>query len=96
MEHFDLKTLGGIVVATATLIEIAKRFGLSWIKGREVILAFVLPFVFTVASKLSGNFKWDSWLELVFAVIASAVGAGLLHDTVGKAIEKPSKHGVSK
>lgn len=96
MEHFDLKTLGGIVVATATLIEIVKRFGLSWIKGREPMLAFILPLVFAVASKLSGNFKTASWLELVFAVIASAIGAGLIHDSVGKAIEKSSKHGASK
>lgn len=88
MDQLDLRTIGGIVVATATLIGGLKHLFQKWVKGKEPFLALALPLVFAVGSKLSGNFKGTAWVDLLVGVVFAALMSQLVHDKIVNKIMK--------
>ena len=88
-QNFDLTTYAGIAGLTAFLIEMAKRFAESWMKGKELLFALLLPLVIGVVVKAVGiSFGDTLWPNHLVALVMASVGSGLLHDKVAKAFAK--------
>lgn len=86
MDHLDLKTMGGIILATMGIVGGLKHLFQKWVKGKEPFLALALPFVFAIVSKLSGNFKGTSWIDLLVGAVLAGLASQISHDKIVNAV----------
>lgn len=88
MDHLDLKSIAGIAAATVVFIEVLKRVAYKYVKGHEMLISLALPILFAIGSKLAGNFRESSWVDLVVAALGASLGAGLIHDKISKVLSR--------
>ena len=83
MAGIDIKTIFGVLVCTALLIEVLKVLIYGKIKGIEKWLAALLPMAIAAVSKAQGNFAREGWLELMIVSLIAGVFTGVMHDKLG-------------
>lgn len=82
METIDPKVLAGMAAVTVAVIGALKKAFPKHVKGKEDFIAFVIPILFVIAMKLSGQFAGTEWVDALIWAAATGPVAGLLHDKV--------------
>ncbi len=84
---FDLTTFGGIMIATTALVGVVKHMWPTWAKGKEPLLALIIPVCLGLLAKFTMDAFEDMHLvNLAVGLFMSGLGAGLVHDNVVKPI----------
>lgn len=84
MEAMDAKVFTLIVAGTAFVLEVLKRMSPKLRASKNVVagLALLLPVVFTVAAKVTGQFAETSWIDGLLWAMGGGVGAGIANDKI--------------
>ena len=90
--ELDLTTFAGIVAATTTLVGMAKVLLPKWVKGREILLSFLIPiFLVSLVKFLGDGFVESSWSDVLIGAIGASLSAGVLHDKLTSPFMKKLK-----
>lgn len=84
MEAMDGKVFGLIVLGTAFVLEVLKRLIPKLRANKDFLsgLALLLPVVFTVIAKLTGQFADTGWVEALTWALGGGIGAGVTNDKI--------------
>ncbi len=80
MESIDSKVFAAISLATLVFISIFKSLAPTFVKGKEMGLALLLPILFTVGAKCGGFFAATEWLDAIMWALGSGMASGVAHD----------------